>query len=244
MSGLTKECKDDLPAECSGLKNVTPSSPSLTPAKRRRPAQSRARATTGAIQQAFVQLLLERDYDDVSIRQILALAGVGTGSFYEYYSSKDELAAVCIRLRVTKTAAAMRECIGEMQNAPLPERVDALIRAQSAAALAEPEQWGALFMLERRISAAHTWRGLYSEFVRMWSKALSCGPGWPDQAPTAEAAFAVHSMVYSLVTQALMTRTILPDVGAVERLLRTAVHGYLSVLAPHAYRLHRFDAQP
>lgn len=227
------------------MKNLVPPSPSPspTPAKRRRPAQSRALATTEAIQQAFVQLLVERDYRAVSIRQIIALAGVGTGSFYEYYSSKDELAAVCIRLRITKIAAAMRECISATQNEPLPQRVDALIHAQSEAPLAEPEQWGALFMLERRISASDVYRDLYREFVQMWAQTLTSGPGWPDSAAVQEAAFTVHSIVHSLVTQALMTRTILPDIDAIRRMLRTAVHGYLSVVAPHAYRLHRFEEQ-
>ncbi|MDR3099213.1 MAG: TetR/AcrR family transcriptional regulator [Paraburkholderia sp.] len=224
------------------MKNATPPSPGALATKRRRPAQSRALATTGAIQQAFIQLLVERGYRAVSIRQIVALAGVGTGSFYEYYSSKDELAAVCIRLGIRRIAAAMRECIDARQNEPLPQRVDALIHAQSAEPLANPEQWAALFVLERRISEVDTYRELYREFVRMWSKALTCGPGWPDGAPAQEAAFAAHSMVYGLVTQALITRTVAPDAGTVGRVLRTAVHGYLSVAAPLAYRLYRFDA--
>ncbi len=38
-----------------------------------------------------------------------------------------------------------------------------------------------------------------------------------------------------------MTRTILPDIVAIGRMLRTAMHGYLSVIAPQAYRLHRFE---
>ncbi|MFP6562741.1 hypothetical protein WJ542_31240 [Paraburkholderia sp. B3] len=119
--------------------------------------------------------------------------------------------------------------------------MDALIHAQSEAPLAEPEQWGALFLLERRISGAEIYRDVYREFVQMWEKTLTCGPGWPDRAPAPEAAFTVHSIVHGLVTQALMTRTILPDIVAIRRMLRTAVHGYLSVIAPHAYRLYRFE---
>ncbi|WP_052148286.1 TetR/AcrR family transcriptional regulator [Paraburkholderia sacchari] len=103
-------------------------------------------------------MLVERGYRAVSIRQIVALAGVGTGSFYEYYSSKDELAAVCIRLRIRNIAAAMRDCIDAHRNEPLPQRVDALIHAKSAAPLADPEQWSALFVLERRISEMETYR--------------------------------------------------------------------------------------
>ncbi|CAM2171581.1 HTH tetR-type domain-containing protein [Paraburkholderia sacchari] len=225
------------------MKKATPPTPvavAATATRRRRPAQSRALVTTEAIQQAFIQLLVERGYRAVSIRQIVALAGVGTGSFYEYYSSKDELAAVCIRLRIRNIAAAMRDCIDAHRNEPLPQRVDALIHAQSAAPLADPEQWSALFVLERRISEMETYRNLYGEFVRMWTKALAGGPGWPDGAPIQDAAFAAHSMVYGLVTQALITRTIPPDAEAIGQLLRTTVHGYLSVVAPLAYRLYRF----
>lgn len=59
-----------------------PATPPVIP--RRRPQQSRARHTSGALQEAFVRLLVERNYDAITIREIVDLAGTGLGSFYEY----------------------------------------------------------------------------------------------------------------------------------------------------------------
>jgi len=226
---------------------MKPASSTPTPLKssrspRRKPAQSRARATAHAIREAFVRLLVEKGYEKVTIREVIALAGVGIGSFYEYFSSKDALAAVCIHLRIKEIAAAMRESIDASRALPLPGRVDALLRAQCSAPLAEPEQWTALFLLERRVSGIEAFRQLYGEFVALWEGALSGGADWPAGADAAEAAFGAHAMTYSLVSQALMTGRKQPDTAAMWRVVRTAVHGYLSLLAPLAYRLHRFDA--
>ena len=52
----------------------------LAKPQRRRPSQSRARLTAQALQQAFVQLLVESDYPRISIRAITGLAGTSLGS--------------------------------------------------------------------------------------------------------------------------------------------------------------------
>ena len=209
--------------------------------RRRKPSQSRARATAEAIQQAFLQILAQKSYSRISIREVISLAGVGVGSFYEYFSSKDALAAICIRRQIREIAVAMSDCVATRGSEPLHLRVDALLEAQARAPLAEPEQWAAIFMIERQISRIEAFRSLYAEFVQLWVTMLGAGSDWPREVSVEEAAFAAHTMVYSLVSQTLLTRTSRPDGAAVRRLLRTAVHGYLSVLAPMAYRLHRFD---
>ncbi|WP_043287713.1 TetR/AcrR family transcriptional regulator [Paraburkholderia oxyphila] len=213
-------------------------------AKRRKPAQSRARATAEAIQQAFIQLLVEQGYDQTSIRQVTSLAGVGIGSFYEYFSSKEALAAVCIHLRVKAVAATMRACIDAHRDAPLPERIDALIDAQIQAPLAESEHWAALFLVERRISEADAFRKPYAEFVQLWVDMLDAGPGLPAQRRDTGTAFTIHSMIYGLVSQALITRIPGIDPARLRTTIRTAVHGYVSVIAPLAYRLFEFERMP
>lgn len=209
-------------------------------AQRRRPAQSRARATADAIREAFVQLLVEKGYEKVSIRQVIGLAGVGIGSFYEYFSSKDALAAVCIHLRIKAIATAMRASIDAHRAEPLPARVDALLDAQTATPLAEPEQWAALFLVERNVSGIEAFRQMYGDFVALWVEVLSAGTDWPAGIPVEPSAFAAHAMTYSLVSQALMTRPGRVDAGALRRVIGNAVHGYLSIQAPQAYRLYHF----
>jgi AcrR family transcriptional regulator len=240
---MANEYKNEPARRCSGFADMKPA-PTSAPDRpqRRKPAQSRARATAHAIREAFVQLLVEKGFDKVSIRQVIALAGVGIGSFYEYFSSKEALAAVCIHLRIKDIASAMSASIDATRGQPLPDRVDALLQAQCGAPLAEPEQWTALFLLERKVSGVEAFRSLYAEFVQLWKEALGAGVDWPADAAIAEAAFAAHAMTYSLVSQSLMTSSRPPDPQAMQRMLRTAVHGYLSVVAPLAYRMHRFDA--
>lgn len=204
--------------------------------KRRKPTQSRARATAQAIEQAFVQLLVEKGYAQVTIRQVLALAGVGAGSFYEYFASKEALAAVCIRQRVRAIADGLQAAVLASAAAPLPERVDALLAAQLQAPLAEPEQWASLFHLERQVSKPQAFRELYREFVALWERGLGAGGDWPAGVALGDAAFAAHAIAYSLVSQTLMARSERPDAAALQALVRQAVHGYLSVVAPRAYR--------
>jgi AcrR family transcriptional regulator len=220
---------------------TVPSPADQPPPRRRKPAQSRARATADAIRDAFFQLLAEKPYDRISIRQVIGLAGVGIGSFYEYFSCKDAMAAVCIHLRVKAIAAAMRASVGAHRAAPLPARIEALIEAQSAAPLAEPEHWAALFVVERKVSGIEAFRNMYAEFVQLWMEALG-GDDWPAEVPLESVAFAAHAMTYSLVSQTLMTAPRPIDTAALRRMVGLAVHGYLSIHAPLAYRLYRFDA--
>jgi AcrR family transcriptional regulator len=57
---------------------------------RRTPVQERSRALVDAVVATFDQMLRSSD-DDVTIESLLQRAGVGIGSFYEYFSNKDSL---------------------------------------------------------------------------------------------------------------------------------------------------------
>ena len=64
---------------------------------RRAPKQSRSRAVVDAVITAFEeQLQRGEDPDEPSIARLLERAGVGIGSFYEYFASRDSLLGVLI----------------------------------------------------------------------------------------------------------------------------------------------------
>jgi len=74
--------------------------PAAAPGTRRRPRQERARHTARALREAFVQVLVERrSYAAVTVREVSLVAGTAIGSFYDYYSSMDDLARVSLHLR-------------------------------------------------------------------------------------------------------------------------------------------------
>ena len=49
--------------------------------------------THQAIRNALLNLLAERDYDDIAAQDIIATAQVNRATFYKYYSGKNAVAA-------------------------------------------------------------------------------------------------------------------------------------------------------
>ena len=75
---------------------------------RRKPRQSRAKLTQEALQESFVRLLHERAAHDITIREITDLAGVGLGTFYEYFSKKEDLVALTIHRHIKNNAEGLK----------------------------------------------------------------------------------------------------------------------------------------
>jgi AcrR family transcriptional regulator len=75
---------------------------------RRRPRQSRAKLTQEALQESFVRLLHERHAHEITIREITDVAGVGLGTFYEYFSKKEDLVALTIHQHVKTNAEQLK----------------------------------------------------------------------------------------------------------------------------------------
>lgn len=70
---------------------------------RREPKQSRSRALVEAVVDAADELIRGgAPLEEVTVEDVSARAGVGMGSFYEYFTSKDSLVAVLIG-KVTRT---------------------------------------------------------------------------------------------------------------------------------------------
>src|ERR1051325_4742048 len=132
---------------------------------RRRPRQSRAQHTARALQEALVQLLAEREYAAISIREIVSVAGTGLGSFYQYFSSKDDLARVCLHLRSKALLAAMRDAAQRHAGQPMDAIASALVAAAIDAHREHPGQWDGHYLLERHLSGAPAYRKMYERFV-------------------------------------------------------------------------------
>jgi AcrR family transcriptional regulator len=63
----------------------------------------RVSRTRRSIDDAFLALLLRRDYDAVGVSDIVREADVGRATFYEHYTSKDDL----LRAQLRRVAASM-----------------------------------------------------------------------------------------------------------------------------------------
>ena len=95
-------------------------------ARRRSPAQHRARATVDDILEATARIIARDGYAAVTTGKIARVAGVGAGSLYQYFPSKE---AVVEALQDRHFAAMGRTFLArmeELEDAPLAELVQGL----------------------------------------------------------------------------------------------------------------------
>ncbi|MEU7763799.1 helix-turn-helix domain-containing protein [Nocardia sp. NPDC049190] len=73
-----------------------------------RSTDRRVRRTRNVLHRALIELVLERGYDRVTVRDILTRADVGRSTFYTHYRDKDDLLLLSSTdyLRAAMTAAA------------------------------------------------------------------------------------------------------------------------------------------
>lgn len=197
-------------------------------APRRKPRQSRARHTSQALQEAFVRLLVERGYAAITIREIVSVAGTGLGSFYEYFENKDDLARVCLHLRSKALLLGIRETVAAHAGRPLREIVDAVIDAQVEAHRDQPLAWGAHYLLERHLSSAEAYRKMYDRFVAEWVGVLEAACDMAADGSKKEIARVCQTILYGLVAHTHIGTDGRPDLQALSRQLRGALHGYLA----------------
>ncbi|RQR74087.1 TetR/AcrR family transcriptional regulator [Burkholderia sp. Bp9012] len=198
------------------------------PALRRRPRQSRAQATSEALQQAFVQLLLERGYAKATIREIAAVAGVSVGTFYEYFGDKQSLAALCIHRRVLALADRLREAAHGLRGVPRAELAAVLVDLQVDAIAADAAPWSAFFALERQVSPLSAYRRHYDAYVALWRDALAQCSDPPPAARLDGVARMAHAVCYGGVSQALLTLGPALDFAALRGELQAVLGAYLA----------------
>jgi len=185
-----------IPAAEAGL-------PAQAAVVRRRPRQARARLSSEALQQAFVRVLLDRGYARTTIREVAAVAGVGVGTFYEYFANMRSLAAKCISESVRGAERQGRAACAPLAGQPRARVVEALLAQLVETLCADVPRWSALFLLERQISAPVAYRRHYEDWVGMWAEALRSAADPPARVDVV--ARMAHATSYGWISQCLMT---------------------------------------
>jgi AcrR family transcriptional regulator len=213
-----------------GVRIPSPPSPAPQerPALRRRPRQSRAQASAQALQDAFVRVLRERGFEKTTIREVAAVAGVGVGTFYEYFGNMRALAAVCIHERVKALAQAGLAAGEATRGQPLEQVVEGMLNSLVQGVLSEAADWAALFLVERQISSVAAFRKHYEAQVRMWQLALEAAEDAPADAQAA--ARMLHAMCYGWVSQSLLALGPQVDARALQAQIRQATLAYAAAL--------------
>ncbi len=198
--------------------------------RRRRPVQSRSWQTSLAIQDAFVRLLDESSYEKVTIRDIVLVAGVGLGTFYEYFDDKEDLARVCVHMRTKKIMQALIRCRKTVAGKNLAESVAAAIESQATIHAQAPREWRQHFLLERLKTDLEYYRTAYELCVLEWRRLIAASADWPAGLAPDEPARLVFTLVYGGFSHEALRAGPSPDFVAASRRLRRAAMAILDDL--------------
>ena len=164
---------------------------------RRRPRQSRAKLTQEALQESFVRLLHERHAHEITIREITDVAGVGLGTFYEYFSKKEDLVALTIHQHVKTNAEQLKSYARSFE-----DYLQQIIHFQLEQIQTRQFLWAQTFLLERQISNIESYRKSYAMMVQMWRSILE--PSIQDDEQLKHMALNMQRVCYGFVSQTLL----------------------------------------
>ena len=173
---------------------------------RRRPRQSRAKLTQEALQESFVRLLHERHAHEITIREITDVAGVGLGTFYEYFSKKEDLVALTIHQHVKTNAEQLKSYAQSLMELStklsFEDYLQQIIHFQLEQIQARQFLWAQTFLLEQQISNIESYRKSYAMMVQMWRSILE--PSIQDDEQLKHMALNMQRVCYGFVSQTLL----------------------------------------
>ena len=171
---------------------------------RKRPVQQRSKFTIGALQEAFVRVLIDRGYEKITIREVTAVAGVGIGSFYDYAPNLRALAASVIQKRCLDTVILLRQSLLGKEGRPFSELADLLLQALIKEGFGRPKEWTALLLLERQVSSAAALKQVHGEFVSIWAEAIQMSAANVPSAKIISMARMAHAISYGWYSHDLL----------------------------------------
>jgi len=110
---------------------------------RKVPQQQRAQFTVDCILGAAESIIIKSGYDAATTNHIAEVAGVSIGSLYQYFSSKEAIAAALVENAVSKATEVLRECILANMGKPLAEAIRTIITV----ILSTRREYNFIFML-------------------------------------------------------------------------------------------------
>ncbi|AKF03790.1 TetR/AcrR family transcriptional regulator [Sandaracinus amylolyticus] len=114
----------------------------ITP--RKRPVQARSKATVEAILEASARVLVAGGYAELTTTRVAAAAGVGIGTLYQYFPSKEALVVALLERSMGDLERAIAAAMSALEEPALDDTIEAMIDGLLAAKRARPELKAAL----------------------------------------------------------------------------------------------------
>lgn len=171
---------------------------------RRKPRQSRAKFTQQALLDSAVQLLAEKHHFEITIREMTEIAGVGLGTFYEYFSQKEDVFALIIHQQIKALAQELIEHGAQIRSSQpdilITDYVEQLIQIQLKKIQNTQQIWATIFLLERQLSTSEIYQKHYALMCQLWQNLLQ-----PFAIENLErTAINLHRVIYGFVMQTLL----------------------------------------
>ena len=173
-------------------------------APRKRPVQSRSQLTLGALQEAFVRVLITQGYEKMTVREVVSVAGVGIGTFYDYVPNLRTLAASTIHKRCIECGTLLRATVAEHAGQSLETMVKELLETLINLGFSRPREWTALLLLERQVSSASALRKIHEEYVAIWAAALRASSANLPEPKVIALARMAHALSYGWYSHDLL----------------------------------------
>lgn len=200
---------------------------------RRKPRQSRAKLTQEALQESFVRLLHERPADQITIREITDLAGVGLGTFYEYFSKKEDLIALTIHLHVKTNAERLQSYAHRQLElstvVEINRYIATIIQFQLQQIQAQQWLWAQTFLLERQVSHIETYQKSYSMMLQMWQQIFA--PVIHNAEQQLRLALNLHRISYGFISQSLLINPHYQDWDTLHADISLAIQPFLAAVS-------------
>ena len=196
---------------------------------RRKPRQSRAKLTQEALQESFVRLLHERSAAEITIREITDLAGVGLGTFYEYFAKKEDLLALTIHLQVKQHAEHLKSYAQQQLElsavVEINRYIATIIQFQLQQIQAQQWLWAQTFLLEQQVSHIETYQKSYSMMLQMWQQIFA--PVIHNAELQLRLALNLHRISYGFISQSLLINPHFQDWDALHTDISLAIQPFL-----------------
>jgi AcrR family transcriptional regulator len=106
---------------------------------RKTATQQRSRATVSALVEATARILVRDGFDRASTNRIAEAAGVGIGSLYQYFPSKEALVAAVIERHNRDLMQPVREALDRTRDEPIERGIETWVAVAIEAHRIDPE---------------------------------------------------------------------------------------------------------
>ena len=152
-----------------------PPGPNTQP--KRTPRQARSRALVDAILIATENVLEEAGLDGMTTARVAEVAGVSVGSLYQYFPSKEALAAAVVERRVEQDWRRFQEAIERTRGQGAQALIGELTRSAYEAWAERPRLYGALVSALERVERSATVEATMARMGAALAAAIEGAPG-------------------------------------------------------------------